>query len=142
MTATLLFIFGESLLISSIYFLGPITTFFLFVVVFIFLSLSVQVIYFHFEKSQNKVLSGIKKWINQKENKINQKKEKYLRYGKLLGLFLFSITAGPLPTSIFISLLGYTKENAFKITVFLNTSFFLIWILIYSGGIAIIKNLL
>jgi len=135
----ILFIFGESWLIASIYYIGPIRSFIFFDVIFTFICFTIIYLYYKEEKSGNKIIYKIETWIEKKENNLSGLKLKLLKYGKLLGLLFLGITAGPLPTSIFIGVLGYQKRHTYIISAFINVLFFLIWISIYSGGIELIK---
>jgi hypothetical protein len=139
--AVVLFIFGESLLVGSILLLGPLVTFALFALTFSLLSCLVITIIKKQYDNQNKFLLLINKWIKKKEKNIDDKKQKYLRYGKIFGILIFSITAGPLPASIFIAILVNKINYAYFFSILTNITFFIIWILIYSGGMTLVINL-
>lgn len=134
-----LFIFGESWLIASIYYIGSIRSFILFDAVFTLICFVIIYLYYKEEKSGNKIIRRIETWIEKKKNNSKGFKLKLLKYGNFLGLLFIGITAGPLPASIFIGVLGYQKKHTYLISAFINALFFLIWISIYSGGIELIK---
>ena len=137
----LLFVFGEGLLVGAIYLLGPILSFFIFSIIFTLLSFSIIYIYFKQEKSGNRIIRKVEKWIENKEVNLNKMKLKLLKYGKFFAIVSLGVTAGPLPTSIFIGVLGYSKQHTYLITALINILFFVIWISIYSGGIELIKGI-
>ncbi len=137
-----LFVFGEGILISSILFLGPLITFIIFYVFFSLITYLLINIYFNVIDHKSNIFTKIKTWIVKKENELNIKKQKFMKYGKFISVCISSITAGPIPTSIFICVLGYNIKNAYIISLISNLLFLSIWIIIYSGGIKAINYLL
>ncbi|HCJ52960.1 MAG: hypothetical protein A2898_03090 [Candidatus Kerfeldbacteria bacterium RIFCSPLOWO2_01_FULL_48_11] len=133
--SVLFFIFGESLLISSIVFFGPLPTLIIFDVTFTAFSIVIIYVYFKKRQSGNKVILKIEGWVEKKEKQLSESKVRLLRFGKLLGILFFSLTAGPLPTSVLLGVIGYDLKWSIIISVTINFIFFAVWITLYSSGI-------
>ncbi len=139
--SVLLVIFGEGLLISSIVLIGSIYTFCIFSIVFILLSFFILYLY------QNKIISGNKivvltqGWIKRKEEELLRKRESFVKYGKVISTLILAVTIGPLPTTVYISLVDFPPKERIILVLTNNVLFFLVWIMIYSGGLKVILTL-
>jgi uncharacterized membrane protein len=136
-----LFIFGEGLLISGIYFFGPIICFFVFDVAFTLFCYGIIHLYFSEEKSGNRLIQKIESWIVQKKFYLNERRLALLKYGTFFGIILSTVTVGTPITTILICLIGYRGKDAYIISALTNVLFFIVWITIYGGGIAIVNDI-
>lgn len=138
----LVFIFGESLLISSIYYFGPIITFIFFNICFVLLCLLIVRVYNRKNFSGVNYIKKIEHWIFEKEKILSSKKITLLRYGEFIGITFSALTAGTLVTTIFICILGYHRYRVILFILYINIIFFTTWIVIYSGGIKVFRMLI
>jgi hypothetical protein len=136
--SVLLLVFGESLLVSSIYTLGPVVTFAIFVIFFYCFSEMILHICNSGIKANKWPLFQIANWVAKKKVDLDKRKYKIIKNGKLIGIFSFSLFAGPVPTSVLISVLGFKGFFPHMFLFVVNCAFFLAWITIYSLGITTI----
>src|SRR3989344_1442042 len=131
-TVAFLFIISEGWLISSVYLFGPYKSFIAFTVFSVGTCLILLYVYNYKRKSGNKYILKVDRWIEQREAKLSKFTLRIIRTSKTLGILFSSITAGPLPTTILILVLGYRGLRVFAWILAANILFFLTWIAIYS----------
>lgn len=140
--SVILLIFGESLLISSIFFLGPLISFILFTATFILICFGIAKLYNKSKESGNRIINILHNWIKNKEESLSKKKRVVLRYSEFTGIVFSTLSAGTPVTTVLICLLGYEKKRLYYLIFSINILFFVTWIFIYSSGIQIVRSII
>lgn len=134
-----LFIISEGWLVGSVYLFGPYISFVVFTIFSVGTCLVIFYIYNYKRKSGNRYILKIDQWIEKKEANFSKTTLSMIRISKILGILFSGVTAGPLPTTVLILVLKYSRRQALGLIFTTNIIFFVIWIAIYSGAILIFQ---
>ncbi len=140
-STVLISILSEVLLILTIRILGAAITITLFTLFFTGVCYFIILIFHDEQKNKKGIINKLEKWIYQREQELTERKRVILKYGTLIGLLVLNVFSGPIITTIFSLTMRTHNREIYFLALFYNFTFFLVWTVIYNGGLKIIAIL-
>ena len=132
---------SEALLILTIHVFSPISAITLFSLFFSIFCFFVVWLFENEKKDRGSLIGKLEKWISFRTNELTKKKRQVLKYGMLIGVLTINIFSGPIIATIFSLTLQINNSRIYLLIFVYNFVFFLVWTLVYSGGLKIIGSL-
>jgi hypothetical protein len=93
---------------------------------------------------QHRILpDAVAAWIGRQEQRLGQRTQRLLRWGKQPAVLLLAASVGPLSALIGIRLFGYGAPRRYLLAIEAAAAYCVVWTgVIYSGGWVLIQHLL
>jgi hypothetical protein len=94
------------------------------------------------QRGASQAIARVRAWIARKQGAVERRAAALAHLSAFLALVVLSVTVGPFLTAIAIGIRGHARSEAYGLAIVSSVLFSATWVVVYSGGLAVIRHAL